>query len=190
MAAGFVYVLTNKAMPGLVKVGFSTRSPAERAAELSTTGVPFPFTVAFSAGVENPLEAEAAVHLALTRYRASADREFFRIPIEDAVTAVEEACGLGGNPLRSDCDLTPWSEGADSAYQREAQKYYPKNVSFSVAPESQTWFPSHNLSTARVGEVRCPYCEHTSPEELSAESMFLPPLTVQCRSCRRTVFLR
>jgi len=190
MAAGFVYVLTNKAMPGLVKVGFSTRSPDERAAELSTTGVPFPFDVAFFAEVENPLEAEAAIHLALAQYRASTDREFFRISIEDAVAAVEEACGLGGNPLMSDCDLSPWSEGASSSYHREAQKYYPKNVSFSVAPEPQTWFPPRNLAVTRVGEVRCPYCEQTFPEEVSAASMFLPPLTVQCRSCRRTVFLR
>ncbi|MDC0850100.1 GIY-YIG nuclease family protein [Pseudomonas aeruginosa] len=38
---GFVYVLTSPAMPGLYKVGATTRSPRQRAEELSRgTGVP------------------------------------------------------------------------------------------------------------------------------------------------------
>ncbi len=190
MTAGFVYVLTNKAMPGLVKVGFSTRSPEDRAAELSTTGVPFPFVVVFSAEVGNPLEAEAAVHLALAPYRTSTDREFFRVAIEDAVDAVKEVCGIARNPLISDCDLSPWSQDGDSPYFKEAQKYYPKNVSFSISPEPQTWFPSSDLGATRTGNVRCPYCDYTFIQDVSAATLFLPPLTVQCGSCRRTVFLR
>jgi T5orf172 domain len=190
MATGFVYVLINKAMPGLVKVGFSTRSPEERAAELSTTGVPFPFAVAFSAEVENPIEAEATVHSALARHRTSVDREFFRMSVEDAVAAVEDACQLGGSPISSDCDLSPGSGSTNSWYHKEAQKYYPKKVSFFLATEPQTWFPARNLSVARAGEVRCPYCEQKFMEPVSEASMFLPPLTVQCRSCRRTIFLR
>lgn len=190
MAVGFVYVLTNKAMPGLVKVGFSMRSPEERAVELSTTGVPVPFTVAFSAEVVNPVEAEAAVHLALASYRASPDREFFRVSVEEAVTAVEEVCGLGGNPLMSNCNLSPWSRGISSSYHREAQKYYPKDASFSVKADPETWFPPRDATVSLVGEVHCPYCEKTFTQEISAASMFLPPLTVQCPSCHRTVFLR
>ncbi|MGP8777143.1 GIY-YIG nuclease family protein [Pseudomonas aeruginosa] len=50
---GFVYVLTSPAMPGLYKVGATTRSPRQRAEELSRgTGVPHEFEVAFYAEVQ------------------------------------------------------------------------------------------------------------------------------------------
>ena len=48
---GWVYILTNKAMPGLVKIGLTTRDLEEWAAELlGATGVPLPFVVAWGAG--------------------------------------------------------------------------------------------------------------------------------------------
>jgi hypothetical protein len=38
---GYIYVLTNPNMPGLVKIGYTQRLPRERANELSrATGVP------------------------------------------------------------------------------------------------------------------------------------------------------
>lgn len=41
---GIVYVLTNPAMPGLVKIGMTTRSDIDaRMKELYSTGVPVPF---------------------------------------------------------------------------------------------------------------------------------------------------
>lgn len=41
---GIVYVLSNRAMPGLVKIGMTTRPELDtRLKELYTTGVPVPF---------------------------------------------------------------------------------------------------------------------------------------------------
>ena len=42
--------MSNPAMPGLVKVGFTTDTPDVRARELYTTGVPLPFKVEFAKG--------------------------------------------------------------------------------------------------------------------------------------------
>ena len=43
---GIVYVLSNRAMPGLVKIGMTTRHELDaRLKELYTTGVPVPFDV-------------------------------------------------------------------------------------------------------------------------------------------------
>ena len=48
---GYVYILTNEAMPNLVKIGYTDRTPEERAAELykdqnsAVTGVRVPFDV-------------------------------------------------------------------------------------------------------------------------------------------------
>lgn len=46
---GYVYVLQNPAFPHLLKIGFTTRTPEERAEELSRhSGVPTPYRVVFS----------------------------------------------------------------------------------------------------------------------------------------------
>ena len=40
-----VYILTNEAMPGLIKIGYTDKSIEERMKELSRhTGVPLPFS--------------------------------------------------------------------------------------------------------------------------------------------------
>ncbi len=42
---GWLYVIANPAMPRVCKVGFTTREPEERAAELHDTGSPQPYHV-------------------------------------------------------------------------------------------------------------------------------------------------
>ena len=56
---GFVYVLTNTSMPGLIKLGFTTQSPPKRAEQLShETPVPTPFKVACYWRVKDPYVLE------------------------------------------------------------------------------------------------------------------------------------
>ena len=91
--SGHVYALINPSMPGLVKVGMTTRAPEERAAELSaSTGVPTPFTVAFDIAVSDALEAEKDVHDQLTTlgYRLTDDREFFNAPLKTVIAVMTE----------------------------------------------------------------------------------------------------
>ena len=57
--AGFVYVATNKYMPGLVKIGFTDRDPiTHRVPELFQTGVPSPFKTKYHAFVNEPRSLE------------------------------------------------------------------------------------------------------------------------------------
>ena len=92
MAKGFVYVLSNAGQPGLLKIGYSRKVPAERAAELNTTGVAEPFVVEFYCLVENDAEAEAKIHSLLAAQRYRQDREFFRLEIQEAIEAIREIC--------------------------------------------------------------------------------------------------
>ena len=56
MTKGIVYVLTNEAMPGLVKIGYTT-DLKRRIKELSQpSGIPAPFECFFAVEVENPLD--------------------------------------------------------------------------------------------------------------------------------------
>ena len=75
-------------MPGLVKIGFTIKVPTERAAELSTTGVPTPFDVEFYCLVDEPAALENKIHETLAHKRESNDREFFRIQLSDAIKEV------------------------------------------------------------------------------------------------------
>ena len=54
---GWIYIISNKAMPGLIKVGYSLKDPIGRAAELGT-GSPYPYTVEYEALVDHPKKIE------------------------------------------------------------------------------------------------------------------------------------
>lgn len=83
-----VYVLTNPAMPGLVKIGRTTQLEVdERMKQLYGTGVPVPFDCAFACRVRDAAEVERALHFAFGAARINPNREFFRIEPE-RVTAV------------------------------------------------------------------------------------------------------
>ena len=81
-----VYVLTNSAMPGLVKIGHTSQEDANvRIGQLYTTGVPVPFELAFACKVQNAEDVEKALHTAFGPNRINPKREFFRIDPEQAI---------------------------------------------------------------------------------------------------------
>lgn len=91
---GWVYVLSNKAMPKLVKVGFSTKDPALRVEELNTTGMPHSFVVEYDVLVLEPREVEQAVHLELLPHHEA--KEFFRVEVRQAVAAIRTVIARQG----------------------------------------------------------------------------------------------
>jgi hypothetical protein len=86
--AGYVYILVNRAMPGMVKIGSTKLPPEERARQLSTTGVPAPFQVIAFHEFEDELRAERELHALFSQHRVHSRREFFDISIEEAQTAL------------------------------------------------------------------------------------------------------
>ena len=83
---GYVYILSNRAMPGLLKVGYTTRSMPERLSELNSTGVPTSFVIEIYIEVDNAPKCESLLHRALGSHHY--EKEFFKIPV---YKAVEEA---------------------------------------------------------------------------------------------------
>jgi hypothetical protein len=95
MNAGYVYILTNKGYaPNLLKIGMTTRTPQDRAREMfeGSTGVPYPFKVAFSHRVSDCEQAERIVHARLGQFRAVHFREFFEVDLDVAISALKEVC--------------------------------------------------------------------------------------------------
>lgn len=90
---GYIYILINASMPGLLKIGQTTRSSEARAAEVSNgTGVPTPFIVAYEVRVVSCEEVERLIHNRLCGHRENSGREFFRIALKEAVAIVHEVC--------------------------------------------------------------------------------------------------
>lgn len=115
---GHLYVLANSAMPGLVKIGKTTRSPAERAFELSSaTGLPTPFIVVYEQLFGDCSAAESFVHtyLGVKGFRVSDNREFFSATVNDVVRAIALAPGA----IDSDTVASSIEGGIDPMKPRE-----------------------------------------------------------------------
>ena len=75
-----VYILTNPAMPDLIKIGRTEGTIEDRVRQLnSVPGVPLPFEVFFAAVVEDAIGWERALHEAFDDRRLNPRREFFRL---------------------------------------------------------------------------------------------------------------
>lgn len=93
---GIVYVLTNPAMPGLVKIGHTTRNNfCARMNSLSShTGVPEAFECEFACKTElgKEIELESALHNYFDERRKNKSREFFRVPLDEVVAVIRLVC--------------------------------------------------------------------------------------------------
>lgn len=90
LGSQIVYVLTNPAMPGLVKIGKTTQVEVEeRMKQLYGTGVPVPFDCAFACQVKDATEVEKALHFAFGNGRINPNREFFRIEAERVIAVLK-----------------------------------------------------------------------------------------------------
>jgi hypothetical protein len=88
--AGVIYLMTNLAMPGMVKIGKtdSAISLAARLRDLYNTSVPLPFECYFAAEVDDADALERKLHNLFGEYRVNPRREFFRADPEKVVIAI------------------------------------------------------------------------------------------------------
>ena len=85
-----VYVLTNSAMPGLVKIGKTTKDdPHTRVSQLYSTGVAVPFDIEYACRIPNAAEVERALHRAFAPQRVNPRREFFEIDPDQAIAILK-----------------------------------------------------------------------------------------------------
>ena len=88
---GYVYILINPSLKGLLKIGQTKKDPEERAKEVSQgTGVPTPYIVAFKEEFNDCELAERMIHIMLEEEgcRVSKNREFFEAEISDIIRKI------------------------------------------------------------------------------------------------------
>ncbi len=86
---GWIYIISNPDMPGLLKIGYTIRKPSDRATELGGTGTPSDFIVEWSIRVTSPTAAEKAAHSKLRRFHHN--KEWFRCETDVAIDLVADA---------------------------------------------------------------------------------------------------
>ena len=87
--------MINPAMRGLVKIGLTERTPVDRAKDLRGTAVPDDFIVVYDELVTDCEFVEKRLHARFEDYRYQPNREFFQIPIREAIRGLmEESVGF------------------------------------------------------------------------------------------------
>ena len=120
-----VYVLTNEAMPNLVKIGKTTRSDVKaRMNELYSSGVPFQFECAYAVEVDDCNTVEKALHKAFNPNRVNAKREFFSIYPEQAIAILKLLSNKDVTPLVND-DLNATITLVEREAVKQAKKKRP-----------------------------------------------------------------
>ena len=107
-----VYILTNPAMPDLVKIWMTGGELKTRIQDLSrATWVPLPFEVFYAAEVENMQNVENLIHQVFLDKRINPNREFFKVSPEQVVAAIKLA------EIRN---ITPSEDIVDSLEEQKA----------------------------------------------------------------------
>ena len=89
--ADVIYILTNEAMPGYIKIGKTKSNLIGRIKSLDTTGLPLPFECFFAAIVADCDSAEKLLHDSFADNRVRKNREFFEISPERVASALKLA---------------------------------------------------------------------------------------------------
>ena len=159
-----VYILTNPAMPGLVKIGRTSNEDANiRIGQLYTTGVPVPFTIEYACKVGNPDEVEQALHIAFAPQRINPKREFFRIEAEQAIVILRL---LNTEDATQEISAQTSSIDPESAQAAVALKSRRPNMNFTEMgiPDGSVL---HSLDSDEIAIVVAPRRVRFRDEEMS-----------------------
>lgn len=116
---GYVYVMSNEAMPGLYKIGCTARHPSERASDLNNTSVPSPFVVEYCMLIDNYPNIERLVHKELSAYNFG--KEFFKYDLDKCILAIKKIAGHSSQYSEEyrDKQMKARVEGREAQYLRE-----------------------------------------------------------------------
>ena len=97
--SGWVYLITNEAMPGLVKIGRTVKDPYVRAKELSHTGSPKKYHVEYAIERNDYVNFEKQLHKYFNEHRAG--KEWFRVDLLEVVKYIESTVKPFGEEYES-----------------------------------------------------------------------------------------
>ena len=114
---GIVYVLTNAAFDGYVKIGKATNLE-QRLRSLDNTSVPLPFRCVYAVEVDDEAEVERLLHQTFADNRTRTTREFFEVDAQRVISAMRLTRGKDVTPKD---DIAEDDEGL-KAIEKAARK--------------------------------------------------------------------
>lgn len=83
---GYIYILENKGQPGILKIGYTDRTPQARVKEINSgTGVITPWFIANAFPCKSPAQIESIIHDQLNQYRINKEGFGITIPTAEQV---------------------------------------------------------------------------------------------------------
>lgn len=141
---GYVYILSNPGMPGLLKIGMTRFEPTRRVQELSSaTGVPTPFQLVYYREFHDCVAAELEIHsiFATKGLRYNDQREFFSV---DTVEAINTLLSLDDEEIANNSSLPTEvldveNYNADINWDEYYKKHYEFSNTFRNSKLYQEW---------------------------------------------------
>lgn len=141
---GYVYILSNPSMPGLLKIGMTRFDPTRRVQELSSaTGVPTPFQLVYYREFHDCVAAELEIHsiFATKGLRYNDQREFFSVDTVEAINTLlslddEEIANNSSQPTEV---LDVENYNADINWDEYYKKHYEFSNTFRNSKLYQEW---------------------------------------------------
>jgi len=129
---GWIFVLGNEAMPGLLKIGFSLIDPAIEAEELSNgAALPLPYIVKFKALAVNAHKLEQEVRDRLEDKRIKNSPDFFRCSLNEVTQLIRQLSELKYEHLdeetSEDIERTKRSDQRERLAQQKQQADAKRN---------------------------------------------------------------
>jgi len=160
---GMVYVLTNAAMPGIVKIGLTTRDKIDnRLKELFKTNVPVPFKCEFACKVDDCRKVESALQIAFRPYRFP-QREFFKIDPDQAIAILKllEIREIT-DEINQEIKESTTKEERDAGEKLEKQRRPPLNFKdMGILIGSRLKFTEDDSEVEVVGDKKVKYLGET-----------------------------
>jgi hypothetical protein len=165
-----VYVLTNEAMPNLVKIGKTTRSDVKtRMSELYSSGVPYQFECIYAVEVNDCSTVEKALHVAFNPNRVNPKREFFSIDPEQVIAILKllgtkDVTPMLNNDLNSNVSATELEAVKQAKKKRPNINYFEMGlekgtvmtfvndpeITVTIASEKKVMYNEEEMSLTRV----------------------------------------
>lgn len=142
-----IYILTNEAMPGYIKIGFTTTSVEQRLKELDRTGIPLPFEAYYSAEVVDARKDEEWLHSIFSDRRVRDNREFFKMNPELATLALKR---IEIKEIKINADLTDDQEKEIGDIKERRSRFHFKD--YGITPGEKVVFTRNPEIIAEVLE--------------------------------------
>lgn len=144
--SGYIYVLSNPQMPGVLKIGFTTRRVEERVQELSAAaGVPAPFVIEACFASPDPQKHEYDIYQKVQNHRVG-NKEFFELDLRKALSEIEAIIGAPPHYVRQ-----PWPPGTEIIESHPKTESITKITKFYCSKCKGEWLANYLLE-------RCPSC--------------------------------